>query len=564
MADYVQEVWEARDGGLPHPSVTRIVQTRDRYLWIGTYAGVARFDGIAFHVPGGEGPAAALLDHVRSLAEGGDGSLWVGTRRQGVARIHGGEVRVFTTQEGLAGNDVTDLAVTRDGTAWVGGAALRTVTADGHVRAYGPEDGAPEGAVSALFGHADGTVWIGGLRGTLVWHDAAGFHPVRWSRDETRGTVMSIRRDPGGTLWIGTSSGLLQVEGERTGAAVAHRRLDGIILSLASGPVGIWASTENDLVHIDGAGEKRYDPSGGLLHAVQALAQDDQGGVWLGTRAGLAQLRPRIIRSYTRGDGLPSKLATCVLETRDGDLWIGTTGGVARRRQGKWSAFGTRDGLPDASVRALAEGPDGTLWIGTGDGLVRYAGGRFTLIPGPEKPYFIRSLAVDDRNRVWVGAYESGLDRLENGVLTRVLKRSAACAQSRNNFVLPVGEGDVWVGGSSALMRLRDGSLSCLQDPQDPTRDDIRYIGAAAEGGYWIGSIGGLGRLTAEGRLKPSRVRARRSTRRTTPSSTMVAALFGAARRRGCSRSARRIWCAPAAWPRRAASASATGSRRAS
>ena len=52
MTDFVQEVCGRRGpGSLPHPTVTRLLQTRDGYLWIGTYTGVVRFDGRQFYVP---------------------------------------------------------------------------------------------------------------------------------------------------------------------------------------------------------------------------------------------------------------------------------------------------------------------------------------------------------------------------------------------------------------------------------------------------------------------------------------------------------------------------------
>jgi ligand-binding sensor domain-containing protein len=48
VADFVQDVWQASERTLPHPGVTSFLQTRDGYLWIGTYAGVTRFDGVQF------------------------------------------------------------------------------------------------------------------------------------------------------------------------------------------------------------------------------------------------------------------------------------------------------------------------------------------------------------------------------------------------------------------------------------------------------------------------------------------------------------------------------------
>jgi ligand-binding sensor domain-containing protein len=503
MADYVQEIWEAREDGLPHPTVTSIVQTRDRYLWVGTYAGLARFDGLTFHIPSDAGPGNVLRDHVRHLAEGGDGSLWVGTRHEGLARVKDGTVHVFTMKQGLRTNNIGHLAATRDGTAWTQGSPLTSITAAGEVRHHGAEDGLLASSITALFADTDGALWVGGPRGSLTRYDGARFETVRWSKEENPPGILALTRDRAGHLWLGTGRGLYELEGERTADVVAHLRFGEGMTTLSSGPLGVWAAGSNTLVAVDAGGTKTYDAASGLLHeSVNALRQDDQGSIWLGTRVGMAKLRPRMIRSYTRVDGLPSKVATCVLESRNGDLWVGTTGGLGRRRDGQWSTFGRREGLPDVSIRGLAEGPDGTIWIATVDGLARYADGRFTVLPGAERPYLIRSLAVDGANRVWVGTYEHGIDRLENGSLTRVLPRRDGCAQTRPNFILPIAGDDVWVGGSAALLHLAGGRVECLSDAKDPARDDVRYIAPAAEGGFWIGTIGGLGRITAAGKAE--------------------------------------------------------------
>ena len=47
--NYFIGAWQTEDG-LPQNSVTAVVQTRDGYLWLGTYSGLARFDGARFTV----------------------------------------------------------------------------------------------------------------------------------------------------------------------------------------------------------------------------------------------------------------------------------------------------------------------------------------------------------------------------------------------------------------------------------------------------------------------------------------------------------------------------------
>ncbi|MCH7725350.1 MAG: hypothetical protein IH991_02535, partial [Planctomycetes bacterium] len=49
FGEFDYRTWTVADG-LPENSVTSIVQTRDGYLWIGTFGGLARIDGVRFTV----------------------------------------------------------------------------------------------------------------------------------------------------------------------------------------------------------------------------------------------------------------------------------------------------------------------------------------------------------------------------------------------------------------------------------------------------------------------------------------------------------------------------------
>src|SRR6266851_9731566 len=74
------------EDGLPSNVVNAILQTRNGFLWIGTDAGLARFNGRHFRMIDFRGPRSAAQGSVRTLAEGPDGDLWVGTHF-GLARI---------------------------------------------------------------------------------------------------------------------------------------------------------------------------------------------------------------------------------------------------------------------------------------------------------------------------------------------------------------------------------------------------------------------------------------------------------------------------------------------
>ena len=91
--DYLTDVWTS-ENGLPDSSVTAIAQTPDGYLWIGTYNGVARFDGVRFVTFDPANTPALVHARVRKLNVDSQGTLWINTYdgslttyRQGAERI---------------------------------------------------------------------------------------------------------------------------------------------------------------------------------------------------------------------------------------------------------------------------------------------------------------------------------------------------------------------------------------------------------------------------------------------------------------------------------------------
>src|SRR5512135_3773392 len=73
----VVRVWQAEQG-LPQNKVTAVLQTRDGYVWAGTYNGLARFDGVRFTVFDQNNTPALRNSRVTCLFEAPDGTLWIG------------------------------------------------------------------------------------------------------------------------------------------------------------------------------------------------------------------------------------------------------------------------------------------------------------------------------------------------------------------------------------------------------------------------------------------------------------------------------------------------------
>src|ERR1041385_5115544 len=84
-AQYLHTVWTT-ENGLPQNSVNAILQTRDGYLWIGTYGGLVRFDGVKFTVFDASNTEGLKSSRISALFEDREGNLWIGTEYGGLTR----------------------------------------------------------------------------------------------------------------------------------------------------------------------------------------------------------------------------------------------------------------------------------------------------------------------------------------------------------------------------------------------------------------------------------------------------------------------------------------------
>ncbi|MBN9631415.1 MAG: hypothetical protein J0I18_12490, partial [Actinobacteria bacterium] len=151
--DYMVDTWGV-EKGLPQITVMAIAQDADGYLWIGTQAGLARFDGVQFR-RFERGDVLNLDSMIQALLADPQGRLWIGTAK-GLLVLEHGRIRPLSAPAGIAHFPVGSLALP-EGRLVVGGPdGLYVPDGQGLRRLR-----ALPGPVTSLL--ADGRVlWVGG------------------------------------------------------------------------------------------------------------------------------------------------------------------------------------------------------------------------------------------------------------------------------------------------------------------------------------------------------------------------------------------------------------------
>jgi hypothetical protein len=118
-AQYRFDSWTT-DNGLPQNSVRSILQTRDGYLWLTTFDGLIRFDGVHFTVFNKSNTKGLSTNRFTALYEGKDGTLWVGTGDGGLTLYRDGVFTSYTIADGMPSGQVLAFAPDLNGELLIG------------------------------------------------------------------------------------------------------------------------------------------------------------------------------------------------------------------------------------------------------------------------------------------------------------------------------------------------------------------------------------------------------------------------------------------------------------
>ncbi len=499
------ERWTTADG-LPVNGISALARTPDGYLWVATYDGLVRFDGVRFTVFDTAAHPVLPSDRFTALAVAPDGRLFAATESREIVSIRGDAVTHHRVGEALPARTyamsvdteavwfgsprglvryaggrlepvagITDgvLSVVRgpDGALWIGTeqAGLKRLEG-GQVRTVAP---LPGHNLHALAFAPDGRLWIGTHRGFFSFANGE----LRHVSDTA---VYGMTVDARSRIWAGASNGTWRVTGDavETVGRVAEETVLGA--RHVAGPRGEDVVRTAREILVDGV------PVMTVPVAVTAHLVDAEGGIWAGTAAGLLRLRRDALGVLDREP--PPARAYGVLEGRDGDLWVGTQDqGLRRYRDGRRVArYGKEHGLPAEHAWTVAEGPDGVIWVAS-FGLARLEGDR--LVPEGEADGLgrvqVRAIRFDRGGAMWVGS-EQGLFRREGG---RFVRQDARLGL-REVTVRTIHEdrrGVLWLGtNGGGLVRVEGDRARVLDTAAGLPSDLVRGIHEDDDGALWI------------------------------------------------------------------------------
>ena len=234
-----------------------------------------------------------------------------------------------------------------------------------------------------------------------------------------------------------------------------------------------------------------------LLHCALAITFMVAGDVYaqrkviddLKTEKALTQYVHRI---WDAEDGLPQASVNAIAQTNDGYIWLGTQEGLVRFDGVQFKVFdkSSVDILRSNDIRVLSVGPRGVLWIGTRDaGLMRYREGVFSAneSESPLNSARITSIVSSEvHGHIWVGTAEQGVWTLKNGVATKVSEIDA----KKITVLIENEAGELWIGTRDmGLLYFLDGQVKSFSSTNELDVDDITSLAFdLEEKALWVGT----------------------------------------------------------------------------
>ena len=495
ISQYQHTAWGAKEDA--PQGIRSLAQTSDGYLWIGTTAGLYKFDGVHFQQFEAQSKDTLPTGAVTALFALGNGDLWIGFQSGAMSLLHKGLLSNYLLHDG-GSERVMGFVQDPEGTMWAGtrGGLLRLEY--GKWTAIGATWGYPASPVFTLFLDSHGTLWVG-TRDTILSLRVATSH------FQTTGLTLDgpakIAEAPNGKLWVAETQrsvrpiplgntllprdeteiqvGSQAILFDRDGALWVTTVGDGLRraanVELLKGKIGEFSRDVDS-----------FDVTSGLTDNVSVpIVQDREGNIWVGTNSGL----DRFTKTHLVPVILPINPYMSILapgnnghvQVCDENTLYSLDGIIAQTRH-------TSMGYCESSYH---ENDGGTWWVGE-YGIYRDQDGNLKKYPAhPEAGQHAHSemqITEDGTQTLWAAIRQFGFYRLIDKTWLHV-EAPAEISKLQPRAAFTDSTNTMWFGYSSgAVVKVVNGDVQLLGNAQIGSIGEIQ----GRKKHIWLGGEKGL------------------------------------------------------------------------
>lgn len=394
--------------GEKNPSLSHLVydiqQFNENQLWVATeLGGIAIIDlsktlfntAEEIHViQAGNNEYNLNNSTVRCLFQDSHQNIWAGTWGGGINFLSsdGALFKSFSyspnsPESSLSTQIASAVCIDKQGLLWIGtdGGGINVLKDGQRIATYTEESGHLSGnSVQTALCDQKGNLWFGIFNGGIMYYNmqTKSFQQIFPEKESTQ-DVRSLFEDNNGTIWVGTSNGVFQIDRESK-KILQHMNAnapDNLVRSVMKDKKGqIRVGSFGRGIFLYASNGKRLKEFNTYLNfpsnTINQIFEDSKGCIWAATGEGLVQIEnssPWKYKVYQRNEGLANTFIWAIEEDENQNIWFSTNQGISCfvRNEGNIYNYDFRDNIPMASFtgRSVCKDKNGVMYFGSTNGL---------------------------------------------------------------------------------------------------------------------------------------------------------------------------------------------------
>lgn len=508
-SDNYSAVMYNNSNGLPTSEANDIVQTDDGFIYIGSYSGLIRYDGVNFT----RFDSYTGITSVDSLFIDSKNRLWVGTNDSGLALYEDGAFTFYNRENGLSSLSVRD--ITEDGAGniifgttselayineqgelsvidneAINGKYIKQITAGNDGAVYGcTTDGvffkmenleitASYGSEEMGFGivscitpddYETGVVWLGTDKSNIIRGNISdkmmNFHVIN---AEPASNINSITAIDENNFWVCSDSGIGKLNRNGKYTAENYPLNNSVEKAMTDYENNVWfVSSRQGVMKLVKNNFTDISEAAGLPEVVVNTTCLFNKDLYIGTDSGLYIVgKNNEQKSNDLTELLKGARIRCIITDTENKLWICTYGanGLLCYDGKDCVSFNAENGLKSQKVRDVKELADGTIAAATSAGVVLIKNGKIERFIDEESGIGsaeILTICGGDNGKIYLGSDGGGIFIVENG---KAVKQIGLESGLKSEIILRIKpdekRGGYWIITGNSLAYMKDESVT--------------------------------------------------------------------------------------------------------